>query len=260
MKRKARSITQGNEMEGKNYDPYVKGHHFGSKGVVGRIYNRQIERTQHTISNLELKYLTLLKWSKVPTDIREQFALPLEETLAIAEELGIPHPQDKSTREWHPLSTDFLVTLPGGKSIAISVKYAKDVSNRRVLEKLQIEQEYWRYQDTEWKLATESDIPQTLLENIEWVQEAHENPRPDNASRAAEELLAMYLAQGLPPCEAGRLTDKALRLETGTGLFLIRHFLASRQWSTDMRVKIDPAKPITITRYGMGDKFIDRVA
>ena len=80
-------------MEGKNYDPYVKGHHFGSKGVVGRIYNRQIERTQHTISNLELKYLTLLKWSKVPTDIREQFALPLEETLAIAEELGIPPPQ-----------------------------------------------------------------------------------------------------------------------------------------------------------------------
>lgn len=67
MKRKARSITPGNEMKGKNYDPYVKGHHFGSKGIVGRIYNRQIERTQHTISNLELKYLTLLKWSKVPT-------------------------------------------------------------------------------------------------------------------------------------------------------------------------------------------------
>jgi TnsA endonuclease N terminal/TnsA endonuclease C terminal len=260
MKRKARSITPGNDMEGKKYDPYVKGHHFGSKGVVGRIYNRQIERTQHTISNLELKYLTLLKWSKVPTDIREQFVLPLGETLAIAEELGIPHPQDRSTREWHPMSTDFLVSLRGGKSIAMSVKYAKAVSDRRVLEKLQIEQEYWRRQDTEWKLATESDIPQALLDNIEWVQEAGENPHPDNASKAAEELLAMHLAQGLPPREAGRKTDKALRLETGTGLFLIRHFLAARKWSTDMRMKIDPAKPITITRYGMDDKFIDRVA
>ena len=240
--------------------PYVKGHHFGSKGVVGRIYNREIERTQHSISNLELKYLTLLKWSKVPTDIREQFVLPLEETLAIAEELGILHPQNKSTREWHPLSTDFLVSLRGGKLIAISVKYAKDVSDRRVLEKLQIEQEYWRRQNAEWTLATESDIPQTLLENIEWVQEAQENPHPDKANKAAEELLAMCLAQGLPPREAGRQTDKALRLEPGTGLFLIRHFLASRQWSTDMRMKIDPAKPITITSYGMDDKFIDRVA
>jgi hypothetical protein len=158
------------------------------------------------------------------------------------------------------MSTDFLVSLRGGKSIAMSVKYAKAVSDRRVLEKLQIEQEYWRRQDTEWKLATESDIPQTLLDNIEWVQEAGENPHPDNASKAAEELLAMYLAQGLPPREAGRKTDKALRLETGTGLFLIRHFLASRKWSTDMRMKIDPAKPITITRYGMDDKFDDRVA
>jgi TnsA endonuclease N terminal len=165
MKRKARSITPGNDMEGKKYDPYVKGHHFGSKGVVGRIYNRQIERTQHTISNLELKYLTLLKWSEVPTDIREQFVLPLGETLAIAEELGIPHPQDKSTREWHPMSTDFLVSLRGGKSIAMSVKYAKAVSDRGVLEKLQIEQEYWRRKDTEWKLATESDIPQREIES-----------------------------------------------------------------------------------------------
>jgi hypothetical protein len=159
MKRKARSIAHRNEMEGKKYDPFVKGHHFGSKGVVGRIYNREIERAQHTLSNLELKYLTLLKWSTVPTDIREQFVLPLEDTLAIAEELGIPHPRDKSAREWYPLSTDFLVSLRGGKSIAISVKYSKDVSNRRVLEKLQIEQEYWQRQDTEWKLATESDIP-----------------------------------------------------------------------------------------------------
>lgn len=247
-------------MEGKNYDPYVKGHHFGSKGVVGRIFNRDIERTQHTISNLELKYLTLLKWSKDPTDIREQFVIPLKETLAIADELGISHPQNKNAQEWHPVSTDFLISLRGGKSIAISVKYTKDVSDRRVLEKLQIEQEYWRRQDTEWKLATESDIPQTLLENIEWVQEAQENPHPDHASKAAEELLAMYLAQRLPPCESGRETDKALRLETGTGLFLIRHFLASRRWSTNMRVKIDPAKPMTITRHGMDDKFIDRVA
>jgi hypothetical protein len=84
------------------------------------------------------------------------------------------------------MSTDFLVSLPGGKSTAISVKYAKAVSDRRVLEKLQIEQEYWRRQDTEWKLATESDIPQTLLDNIEWVQEAGENPHPDNDSKAAE--------------------------------------------------------------------------
>ncbi len=45
-------------------------------------------------------------------DIREQFPLlPIEETIIIAEELGIKHPTDPNTGEPVVMTTDFLVTV-----------------------------------------------------------------------------------------------------------------------------------------------------
>ncbi|MGP7816533.1 TnsA endonuclease N-terminal domain-containing protein [Niallia sp. 01092] len=53
-----------------------------------------------------------MEYSGFIVDIREQFPLlPIEETIIIAEELGIKHPTDPNTGEPVVMTTDFLVTV-----------------------------------------------------------------------------------------------------------------------------------------------------
>jgi len=57
---------------------------------------------------LERNYFYLTEYSDVVVDIREQFPLlPLEETIVIAEELGLKHPTNPKTQEPIVMTTDF---------------------------------------------------------------------------------------------------------------------------------------------------------
>jgi ABC-type multidrug transport system fused ATPase/permease subunit len=66
-----------------------------SQGLASRIKGWKTGRVHHLLSELETSYFYLLEWSLSVLDIREQFPLlPLEETLAIADQCGIAHPND----------------------------------------------------------------------------------------------------------------------------------------------------------------------
>src|SRR5581483_9400735 len=108
-------------------------------------------RVHHFFSKLEKKYHNTLEWSKIVTDIREQYPLlPLEETIDIAKQCGFEHPaipskQDPKKIEPIVMTTDFFITLmiDGNKvERARTVKYADDLQSPRVLEKLEIERRY----------------------------------------------------------------------------------------------------------------------
>lgn len=61
------------------------------------------------MSDLEPNYFCLTEYSDLVVDVREQFPLlPLEETIVIAEELGIKHPTDPKIGEPIVMTTDFL--------------------------------------------------------------------------------------------------------------------------------------------------------
>src|SRR5699024_12046965 len=80
-------------------------------------------------------------------DIREQFPLlPQEETIVIAEELGIKHPADPKTGDPIVMSTDFLLTVDKGQGVfevAHTIKMKDKILEERVLEKFVIEGVYW---------------------------------------------------------------------------------------------------------------------
>lgn len=118
------------------YQPWLNVRDVPSRGRSSRHKGWTTGRTHHLFSKLEKKFHNTLEWSKIVTDIREQYPLlPLEETLEIAKQCGFDHPgvpskDDPKTLEPIVMTTDFLITLMiEGKRVerARTVKYADDV-------------------------------------------------------------------------------------------------------------------------------------
>ena len=102
-------------------------------------------RVHHFLSQLELNYFYLLEWSEKVVDIREQYPLlPIEETVAIAQQCQIRHPVDPKTKNPIVMTTDFLISqmIAFTKEQARTVKTAADLQSERTIEKLEIERQY----------------------------------------------------------------------------------------------------------------------
>jgi hypothetical protein len=238
---------------GKEYSPYLTVRDVPSLGLVSRIKGWKTDRVHHLLSNHEKRYFYVLEWAAQVIDIREQFPLPLEVTLEIAGRLGIKHPTNPMTQEPADMTTDFLVDeLADGIAIlkARAVKPAADLNNSRTIEKLEIERTYWHEQGVDWGIVTEKDIPEDLAKNVEWIHDALD---PDVSPAIPEEILPMIERQlyksmtsnsGLALSFAGLRVDSELGLEPGTGLWAVRHLIASRQWSVEMMAPLSPSKPM----------------
>ena len=161
---------------GSEYKPWVMVQDFSSRGLSSREYSYTAKRDCHLLSNLELSYFLILDWSDVVVDILEQYPLPREETLVIAETKGIKHPVDEKSKVPLVMTSDFLIrTYRDGKYTYIvrSLKFSDDLENRRTIEKLEIERSYWEEHEVDWGLVTERDIPVQMVENIKWLRTAY---------------------------------------------------------------------------------------
>jgi len=237
------------------YQPWLRIQDVPSRGLVTRIKGWTTSRVHHFLSLLELRYFYKLEWLVEVVDIREQYPLDLEETLAIAEACGIRHPVDNTTM--HPIvfTTDFVVTVNRNGlevDLARTVKYENDLCGRRTLEKLEIERRYWRRRNIDWKIITEKTTSKVLGRNVEWV---HPYLRledfcclPEMTFRSTIALLTKSVIEQKRPLRDITIeTDDALGLETGSSLALVRHLLAKRHWVVDMNQPINPGRPLLIT-------------
>lgn len=143
------------------------------------LINWRFGRLHHLLSDLELVAFGFASMLPSVVDLREQFPLAHDEhlpelatyqiggleqcapgTLQIAHDLGYRHPlvrKDEAEEPW-VMTTDLVLTLRNqiGRTelLAISVKSAEEISNKRKQELLRIEREYWRRQDVFWLLLT----------------------------------------------------------------------------------------------------------
>lgn len=235
------------------YKPWLTVRDVPSRGSSSRDKGWKTGRTHHFLSTLELLYYLTLEWSLMVIDIREQFPLlPIDDTLAIADSLGIKHPTHPKTKQPVVLTTDFYISLrneSGTFERARTVKYAKDLSSRRTLEKLEIERRYWEVRKIDWGIVTEHEIPQTLARNVDFLHDAWHLPtRMSESSIApvAEFLTRLFAEQHRPLNELTAMSDTELDLKGGTSLKVAYYLLASRRWRIDMNVPIDPDQPLTV--------------
>jgi hypothetical protein len=206
------------------------------------------------MSKLEWLYFLVLEWSQIIIDMREQYPLDLDETIAIAKNLGIRYPLDTKTKEPIVMTTDFLITIRkhiGTNEQARTVKYVKDLG-RRTLEKFEIERVYWTSRNIDWGIVTERDINPILAFNLEWVHShrnlANHQKITDEIIHHIESFLTPKVLEGKTPLsKLTDICDNQLGLETGISLFAVRYLLANRRWQVDMTKPIQPEKKLFLT-------------
>lgn len=205
-------------------------------------------RVHYFFSDLERNFFLMTEWSDIVTDIREQFPLRLSKTLSIAEALNVRH-HGHHGRPIVP-TTDFVLTLKGGKLIARSIKMQQDVMNQRVMEKFRIEQRYWEDEGVDYGMVTEEQIGGPFVRNMLWLHEFREldgyDVDTEIVRRVAECLHPLISKEELPLNMLALRTDDRIGFPPGTCLTVVKYLLANKVWQADMARLIDPSEPLVL--------------
>lgn len=224
---------------GSDYRPWLTVRDLSSKGRSHRVMGHLTGRTHHFFSDTELAAFLLLEWNPAVTDIREQFPLRIEDTLTIADEANIRHPEVGGYHQ--VMSSDFVVDLSmptGPERLAIQVKVSTDLMDPRTVEKLEIEQRYWKLKGIPWYLITEKQMPHTIMENLDLLYSARVQSESMEVLLQSLPIYADVLAQNLNTKlpEIGMLVDQAYSLEPGTSLSRLRTLAALRVLIFDISI------------------------
>jgi len=240
--------------EGENYEPWIKVQDFSSYGQANRDLGITTGRQHDYFSRLEYYYHLVLDWSNV-LDIQEQFPLlPIEKTLAIANQCGIRHPLDFRTKRPVVMTTDFRISLPlpvGIKILFRTLKPSAKLLETRVIEKLELERRFYEALDQDWGIVTERQIDPVLVNNLIWSYKfkpfSSLHPLSEEMVYKIAGLLTESLSRNDAPLSSLAMDcDDLMGLTAGTCLSVARHLIASRQWHIDMTKLIDPRERLIL--------------
>lgn len=233
-----------------NYKPWLTNQDFASHGKTHRPKSWKTNRKMQLFSDLEYSYMYILDWAENVFDIREQFPLERELTIKIADSKRIKHSIDKDTETPIVMTTDFFITVKGEKGfnyLARSIKPSEELNKRRVIEKLEIERQYWEDQGIDWKIVTEEDISRSLWRNIEYI---HESNNLDEGSLILAELLFNELRRNEDMIL--RIIDffeKKYKLEDGLGISLFKYLLTKRKIKVNMLEDINLRADVSVLSF-----------
>lgn len=164
---------------GVEYKPWIKIRELNSKGTASNIIDWKNGRQIELLSQAEVWWYYVLRWDDNVIDIREQYPLVLDITLAICDECGFVHPANRKTR----MTTDFLVDYCDGNRKAFSVKADRAVlDNPREVEKQFIEKEYWNKAGIPFQILYKEDLSRQFVMNIKDIVYCYD------ANRVADDI------------------------------------------------------------------------
>ncbi len=246
--------------KGKDYKPWLEIQDFPSKGRVTRVKGIKTQRQHELFSDLERNYFYYLDFSDNVVDIREQFPLlPIEETMIIAKELGIEHPNNPVTKEPIVMTTDFLITLKekNGEIIenARTVKYKKDLVDKRVLEKFEIERQYYSKRGIDWGIVTEEEVDKSVSKSIADLYTYRNLEEVESFKEISIEELDDIKLYFIRQCASYEGTlkslcscfDRTMSMYSGSGISMFKHLLITKMVSINIFEGIDLKKHIDIT-------------
>ncbi|PKG54890.1 MULTISPECIES: TnsA endonuclease N-terminal domain-containing protein [Halomonadaceae] len=228
-KQKKKLKTRGRG-SGKEYEPFIKIHEISSSGESVRIRSATVGRTHHLLSGIERDAFLMFDQLDQTTDLREQFPLPVDDTLEICRQLGIKHPQQRGYLM--VVSTDLLVDFADGKKIAIAIKPVSKLSEQRTIELLQIEKSYWECRGVAWHLFTEREVTDGMRENLKWIQPYVGEDVADHYQLSLSEVDDLIRRiQPHPQAKVSQLCaklDDQYSVEPGFHLSIFRYAVAQR--------------------------------
>lgn len=157
---------------GKEYQPWFKTREVRSRGTSAQIESVRFQRVFHLLSNLETTYFYLLERDFSVIDAREQFPiLTLPETIEIALNLGVKHPQKSGRLE--PFTIDFLLTIEtpeGIKFVARSIKTPEDSNDSHIRLRLKVEEIWCDRHYISWKLVDTTSFNPDMLRTLRSIR------------------------------------------------------------------------------------------
>lgn len=230
---------------GNSYKPWLTIRDVSSEGRSHRVFGHKSQRTHHLLSDLELSAFLLLEWHSTTVDIREQFPLDLEQTLKIAESIGIPHP--RFGKHYQIMTSDFLVDTNDSTSpkFAVQVKYSNALNDPRTIEKIEIERQYWKQQNIPFFIFTEHQVPIIVSQNIQWLYSSIntlELSEPNTLDKLNFYASIISKNKSKKINELARFIDQKYNFEIGKSLREIRDLLAQRYFTFDLNISFKDLK------------------
>lgn len=239
--------------EKNSYKPWLSIREFTSSGRSHRVLCNTSGRLLHLFSDLEFLYSCLLDWNENISDIRERFPLVTEDVCQISEEANLPIIFCDSVPQVR--FSDFLVDDASHASgqYAIDVRYSKDLAKPSVLEFIELQRRYWYSKGIGFFVATERNIPSTVLDNLKWLLPLEEKVELDDVYLVGH--YKFYRAQ-MSRFPENKIIDFMKHIDTqysmriGESLFILRRLLASRFISFDLKkpFKLLNCKDLVFTR------------
>ncbi len=243
---------------GSDYKPWIRIQDVPSLGRVTRVKGMKTGRQHELLSDMERNYFYILEYCDDVVDIREQYPLlPIEETISIANELGIEHPKNPETNENIVMTTDFLITISNSevtKEVARTIKSKDDLLNRRILEKFEIERVFWERRGINWAIVTEEEIDKTIAHNISFVQGYKDITNVDSFKQIEiseiKDLIYEFLKRIVDDERSMRDIcsefDSDMNLEKGSGVSIFKYSIINKIIKINILEKININKKIKI--------------
>ncbi|AFP32795.1 heteromeric transposase endonuclease subunit TnsA [Marinobacter sp. BSs20148] len=231
---------------GSDYKPFIYTRDVSSLGRSHRLPGSKTRRLHHLLSDLELAIFLTLDRSPHVTDIREQFPMRVEDTMHIAEKLGLSHGRYQGAPQ--VLTSDFVVDFddPQRPTIAIQAKYSSDLQKPEVIERLELERRYWQSKDIPWVIVTEKEVSKVAFANIQWLYPANAEEDIDQDELAHYQKLFLYEFQRHPDRSLTTIAqglDMSSQMEAGQALYWLRQLLARHLFLFDIDTPYRELKP-----------------
>jgi hypothetical protein len=160
------------------YEPMWRVEDIQSRGIKAKIKHfKDFDRAVHVLSQNELLMFMLIAWDKNIVQSYEQFALPLDETLVIAEKLGVKHPAYPQNKKIPVQQTlDFYCHLEGFGRLGYAVKQQDETFKIRTLEKLAIQEAWCAINNCGFELVSSEELKRNSVMNLERIYRNRDVP------------------------------------------------------------------------------------
>lgn len=224
-------------IEGNTYLPLWTVHDVKSRGVKCKIKHFTENRVVHLLSQNEVCQFLLLAFDQTVINTKEQFALPLSETLAIAKELEVKHPVYPGTNVPMVQTLDFLCDTNAGTK-GVAVKQHDEIFKIRSVEKLAIQEAYCAKNKYDFEMATSEELKIEPVRNLERMY----RHRKTSAALLpmCDEWLSIFLT--LVELNPQERTSRLLRIsseEAGIDYSVAAHFFYGSIWRHKLDINWD---------------------
>lgn len=243
------------------YKPWITIQDIPSKGRVSRIKGITTNRQHEFLSDLERNYFYYLDFADNVVDIKEQYPLlPIEETIQIANELGIEHPKNPVTKEPVVMTTDFMIIFRNDcgelEERARTVKYKDELMDRRVIEKFDIEREFYKRHEIDWYIVTEEYINKeycmTLADLYSYISLSNVDGFDKFSNLELDEIVRIFISNSLDYDGTYRMYcnyfDNAFKLKLGSGISILKHSIINKFIKTDITSGLNLDQALNIVK------------